>query len=165
MAAYCPARAADLPALAALYRDAARAFGPAVYTPEQVAAWCAVPDDAERFARWILDADTELALDAAGAPVGFCGVDLATGHVQSLYVRAGHERRGIGGALLARALARAGAGAAAGVPGGACGSARQEAWVTPFSCPVFLRAGFRLVETVQAPFNGVMFERYRVERP
>jgi translocation and assembly module TamB len=33
---------------------------------------------------------------------------------------------------------------------------------TPFSLPVFGRAGFVLVRTVREPFQGVMFERYRV---
>ncbi len=145
----------DLPALATLYRDAAAAYGPSAYSPAQVAAWRAVPDDEARFARWILDADTELALDDDGRPLGFCGVHLASGHVHSLYVAAGHGRHGIGSSLLARALLRA----------GAAGCGRQDAWATPFSRPVFLRASFRLVETVQAPFNGVMFERYRLERP
>ena len=39
-----------------------------------------------------------------------------------------------------------------------------EAWVTPFSLPVFERAGFRLVQRVKADFEGVAFERLRVER-
>lgn len=37
------------------------------------------------------------------------------------------------------------------------------AWVTPFSRPVFDRAGFVLVRTSTESFNGVLFERYRVE--
>ena len=41
---------------------------------------------------------------------------------------------------------------------------RLAAWVTPFSRPVFERAGFVLVRTVREAFEGVEFERYRVER-
>jgi hypothetical protein len=43
------------------------------------------------------------------------------------------------------------------------GATRFAAWVTPFSRPVFLAAGFALTQTVRAPFAGVEFERYRVE--
>jgi putative acetyltransferase len=148
---------ADLPALAALYRDAARTLGPRVYTPEQVAAWMRAPDDAPAFRAWILDADTELACDAHDAPLGFCGIS-ATGHVHSLYVRPDCARRGIGTTLLERAIARARERAPR------TGAAPLDAWVTPFSRPVFLRLGFLLTETVQAPFQGVTFERYRVTR-
>jgi putative acetyltransferase len=147
------ATAADLPALAALYRETAATLGPLVYTPEQVAAWCAAAD-ADRFVSRMLNTDTELACDATGSPLGFCGVGPG-GYVHSLYVRADAGRRGIGSAMLARALARA----------QARGVTTFEAWVTPFSRPVFLRHGFRLAETVQAAFEGVMFERYRVVRP
>ena len=152
---------ADLPALAALYRDAARVLGPQAYTPEQVAAWMCAPDDAAAFRAWILEADTELACDAHDTPLGFCGIS-ATGHVHSLYVRADRVRLGIGTALLERAIARA----LEGAPERASrtGPMPLDAWVTPFSRPVFLRLGFRLTETVQAPFQGVMFERYRVTR-
>lgn len=148
-----PARESDLPALASLYRDAATVFGPRVYTPEQVAAWRRSPDDAAAFRAWVLEADTELACDAEDAPLGFCGID-GRGHVHSLYVRPDVTRRGIGRTLLARAIVRV----------GAAGVTRLDAWVTPFSKPVFLAQGFRLVETVQAPFQGVLFERYRVAR-
>lgn len=40
--------AADVPALAALYRDTALALGPQVYTPEQVAAWARSTEDVDR---------------------------------------------------------------------------------------------------------------------
>ena len=33
---------------------------------------------------------------------------------------------------------------------------------TPFSLPVFGRAGFALVRTARGPFQGEIFERYRV---
>jgi GNAT superfamily N-acetyltransferase len=149
-----PAAPVDVPRLARLYRETAAAFGPLVYTPEQVAAWRGAPDDADRFAARILETDTELACEAAGAPLGYCGIG-PLGYIHSLYVRADAGRRGIGATLLARALARA----------EARGVVAFYAWATPFSRPIFLRQGFRLAETVLAPFNGVMFERYRVVRP
>ena len=37
-----------------------------------------------------------------------------------------------------------------------------EAWATPFSRPVFERAGFALAGVVSEPYQGVEFERYRM---
>lgn len=147
------ATAADVPALAALYRDTALALGPQVYTPAQVAAWARSTDDAERFARYILDADTWMAADDAG-PTGFCGVAVhdAVGEVHSLYVRAALTRQGLGSALLAHAVAQA----------RTAGARRFEAWATPFSKPLFERAGLRLERVVAEPYQGVVFERFRM---
>lgn len=149
------ATAADVPALARLYAQTARALGPACYSAVQVDAWCSFGQDTPAFRAYVLDADTWLALDAVGEPMGFCGVGGAgdVGEVHSLYVHHALVRRGIGSRLLGDALARA----------HACGVKRFAAWVTPFSRPVFDRAGFRLVRTVVEPYQGVEFERYRVE--
>lgn len=147
------ATAADVPALATLYRETALALGPQVYTPAQVAAWARSTDDAERFARYILDATTWVADDEAG-PAGFCGVAVHgdVGEVHSLYVRAALTRQGQGSALLAHALMQA----------RTAGATRFEAWATPFSKPVFERAGFRLERIVAEPYQGVLFERFRM---
>lgn len=148
------ASAGDVPALAALYRETALALGPQAYTPEQVAAWARSTDDTEPFARYILDADTWIAEGDDGAPRGFCGIAVhgAVGEVHSLYVRAALTRRGLGGTLLAHALAHA----------RQAGATRFEAWATPFSKPVFERAGFVLERVVAEPYQGVVFERYRM---
>jgi putative acetyltransferase len=144
------ATAADVPALAALYAHSARELGPQFYSAEQVLAWQGFAHDAPAFADYVLQSRTWMAKDAEG-PLGFCGID-ASGEVRSLYVRAAATRNGLGSALLAQALA----------------SARQQglaaftAWATPFSLPVFRRAGFTLERSVNEPFQGVMFERYRV---
>jgi len=152
-----PATAADVRALAALYRSAAVRLGPLVYTPEQVAAWVSFADDEAGFRRYVLDADTWVAERGGDAGIlGFCGVDIdgEVREVHSLYVDPPSSRQGIGAEMLRRTLQRAEAG----------GGRRFAAWVTPFSRPVFLRAGFAWTQTVQAPFAGTMFERYRVER-
>ena len=151
------ATGADVFVLAALYRDAALRLGPLVYTPEQARAWASFADDQPGFRNYLLDADTWIAeRPADGRALGFCGVsnDGDVGEVQSLYVSPPMTRRGIGTEMLRRTLERAQAG----------GVTRFAAWVTPFSRPVFLAAGFALAQTVAAPFAGVMFERYRVER-
>lgn len=145
------ATASDVPALAALYAQCARQLGPLVYSREQVAAWQSFGTDSPAFRAYVLDATTWMALDDVG-PAGFCGVDTA-GEVHSLYVRPELTRQGLGTRLLTHALAQA----------RAQGQERFTAWATPFSLPVFERAGMRLVGTVREPFGGVNFERYRVE--
>ena len=147
------ATAADVPALAALYANTARHLGPSCYAPEQVEAWAHFGADTPAFRDYVLNADTWLAEDGRGALLGFCGVS-DSGEVHSLYVRSDLTRQGLGSRLLADALQR----------GAARGITHFQAWATPFSRPVFLRAGFVLAQVVQAEFEGVMFERYRVER-
>lgn len=147
-----PATAADVPVLAALYGDAARTLGPWCYSDEQVEAWAAFATDAQAFADYVLKARTWVHTDDTGLVLGFCGIHLQ-GEVHSLYVRPGHHRQGLGTRMLAHAMDHA----------RADGVQRFAAWVTPFSRPLFLRAGFVLVRTVTAPFSGVLFERYRVE--
>ena len=148
---------ADVFVLAALYRDAALRLGPLVYTPEQVRAWASFADDEPGFRAYVLDSETWIAeRPGDGRTLGFCGVSTrdGLGEVRSLYVTPGRTRQGIGGEMLARTLARAEGG----------GATRFAAWVTPFSRPVFLAAGFALTQTVSEPFEGTLFERYRVER-
>ena len=152
------ATGADVHELAALYRDAALRLGPLVYTPEQAHAWASFADDAAGFRAYVLDNDTWLAQRPGdGRTLGFCGVRThdGVGEVHSLYVTPPRTRQGLGGEMLRRTLERA----------EAEGATRFAAWVTPFSRPLFLAAGFRLTETVTAPFAGTLFERYRVERP
>ena len=144
------AAAADLPALAALYANSARTLGPQVYSAEQVAAWTSFAQDTDAFAGYVLRGQTWLADDEQG-PLGFCGIE-ADGEVRSLYVRAAATRQGVGAALLAHALAQA----------RSHGIEHFAAWATPFSLPLFARAGFRRVRTLREPFQGVVFERYRV---
>src|SRR5262245_20969017 len=143
---------ADVPALAALYVNCAATFGPAVYTPEQVAAWRSFGEDRAAFHAYILGADTWVADDTAGgAPIGFCGISRA-GEVHSLYVHPAAARRGLGLQLLRWALEQA----------RERGVRSFAAWATPFSKPVFERAGFRLDRVSREPYNGVLFDRYHM---
>ena len=148
---------ADVFELAALYRDAALRLGPLVYTPDQVRAWAAFAEDGPGFRAYVLDSDTWIAQRPIdGRTLGFCGVSPhgELRELHSLYVTPNLTRRGLGAAMLRRTLERA----------EASGARRFEAWATPFSRPVFEAAGFVLVRSVTAPFAGVLFERYRVER-
>ena len=147
----------DVFTLAALYRDAALRLGPLVYTPEQTRAWASFADDEAGFRQYVLEADTWIAeRPVDGRALGFCGVsrDGDLRELHSLYVTPARTRQGLGGEMLRRTLERA----------EAEGATRFAAWATPFSRPVFLAAGFALTKTVTAPFAGVVFERYRVER-
>ncbi|MEL6704850.1 MAG: hypothetical protein AAFP15_11265, partial [Bacteroidota bacterium] len=54
------ATAADLPALATLYRDAVLAAGPLAYAPAQVAAWAAFADE-PAFEAFLLGPETLVA--------------------------------------------------------------------------------------------------------
>ena len=151
------ASGADVFVLAAMYRDAALRLGPRVYTPEQARAWASFADDEPAFREYVLNADTWIAERAGdGRALGFCGVSTEgeLREVHSLYVTPGRTRQGIGGEMLRRTLLRA----------EADGATRFAAWVTPFSRPLFLAAGFALTRTVTEPFAGTLFERYRVER-
>ena len=148
------ASAADVPALAQLYAHTARTLGGWCYGPQQVQAWAAFGADTPAFSAYVLDAQTWVFESDCGELLGFCGV-AASGEVHSLYVHASHTRQGLGSAMLAHALAQA----------GEQGVLDFAAWVTPFSKPVFERAGFRLTRTLTEDFNGAQFERYRVECP
>ncbi len=152
---------ADVPTLAAIYASAARELGNWCYTAEQVAAWSTFGADTPAFRDYVLDARTWVALPAEAAEVGgaetvlgFCGID-AEGYVPSLYVRPDHNHRGIGTALLAHAMADA----------RQRGLRRFSAWCTPFSEPVFARAGLVVVERPLAEFEGVSFRRCRMATP
>lgn len=140
---------ADVPALAALYARCARTMGPAVYTPQQVRAWESFGADTPVFRDYVLGATTWVFDD--GGAVAFCGVD-AVRDVRSLYVAPERTRQGLGTALLAHAMAQA-------------GGESFAAWATPLSRPVFERAGFRLERVVTEPYQGVVFDRYRMRRP
>lgn len=155
---------ADVPTLAGIYAGAARGLGSWCYTPEQVAAWSSFGADTPAFRDYVLGPRTWLALPAAGTDglaesgadtvLGFCGID-AEGHVHSLYVRADHNHRGIGTALLAHAMADA----------RGRGLRHFSAWCTLFSEPVFARAGLVVVERPLAEFAGVSFQRCRMATP
>jgi len=149
---------ADVPVLAALYAHTARTLGGWCYTPEQVAAWSSFGAHTPAFRDYVLGSRTWVAQRPEGADsedlLGFCGID-AHGHVHSLYVRADHNRRGLGTALLAHAMADA----------RERGLQHFSAWCTPFSEPVFARAGLVVVERPLAEFEGVSFRRCRMSTP
>ena len=125
-----PVTAADVPALAALCADTARRIGPACFSTEPVAAWVRFAADGPAFRDYVLKADTWVAEGDEASLLGFCGVG-GGGEVHSPYVRADLTRQGLGTRLLVDALQRT----------AERGTVRWQARATPFSRPVFLRAG------------------------
>ncbi|MFQ5569646.1 MAG: GNAT family N-acetyltransferase [Rhodothermales bacterium] len=142
---------ADLPVLADLYAGSVNAIGPEQYSEAQVASWASFARK-DTFCRFILESITYVAEDESGV-LGFCGLS-DSGHIASLYVRSDCTRQGIGSKLLATALDQA-------VKRG-IRILRSEA--SEFSYPLFLKFGFILsgMETVDR--NGVIFNRYLVEK-
>ena len=143
----------DVPALAALYAQTARTLGPGCYTVQQVQAWESFAHDTS-FGEYVLGACTWVLVDTEAQPCAFCGVDDG-GEVRSFYVRAGCTRRGIGSRLLAWVLQDA----------RARGHQRFSTWATPISRRVFERAGFVLQQVVREPYQGVLFDRFRLVLP
>ena len=101
---------ADAPAIRTLHRRSILAVGREFYTEAEVASWAhgLVP---ERYARAMSEKGEEflLAIDEAGAVVGFCSYK--DDEILGLYVDPSHARSGIGRAMLdraERALASAG---------------------------------------------------------
>lgn len=142
---------ADVSTLAALYEAAARAAGPAIFSPEQVETWAAFART-RPFRAFILDPHTFVAEDAEG-PLGFAGLE-DDGHVRSLYVHPRAMRRGIGSALLGDVLALA----------DERGLGRLYAEANPFSRPLFERFGFRTLRTETVVRGRVRFTLFAVER-
>ncbi|MEL7363956.1 MAG: GNAT family N-acetyltransferase [Bacteroidota bacterium] len=140
---------ADLPALAALYRDAVHTLGPLAYTPAQVAAWAATADE-PRFEAFVLGPETLIVEDETG-PIGFAGWR-PDGHVASLYVRPDRTRQGLGLRLLTAVIESA----------QAAGVTRLHSEASVFSRPVFERAGFLVTGTEDIERRGATFTRYLV---
>ncbi|TVQ10272.1 MAG: GNAT family N-acetyltransferase [Leptolyngbya sp. DLM2.Bin27] len=145
------ATAADLPTLAALYRETVLAHAPQHYTPAQTEAWAAVDADSSPFHQLILAVTTYVAEDDTGI-VGFAGIG-DSGHVASAYVRHDRLHQGIGSllmqAVLAHALEKQ--------------IQRLYAETSEFSLGLFTKFGFSQYDTEVVEHNGVQFTRYLVE--
>lgn len=143
---------ADLPNLAALYRDTVLVNAPQHYTVAQTEAWAAVDGDSHRFRQFILDVTTYVAEDSTGL-IGFAGIG-DDGHVASAYVRHDCLHQGIGSLLMQAVLTHA---QEKQIP-------RLYAEASEFSLGLFKKFGFRQYDTEVVDRNGVQFTRYLVEK-
>lgn len=147
-----PATAADLPALIAIFRAAIETVGPSHYDESQVAAWMAATNNERRFRRLTVEVDTVLAQDGTG-PVGFASLG-EEGYIIMLYVRPDRMRRGLAGRLLNALIEKA----------RARGDTRLHTEASPFSRPVFERAGFVVEEVETIERRGATFDRFLMAR-
>ncbi|MBE9139382.1 GNAT family N-acetyltransferase [Nodosilinea sp. LEGE 07088] len=146
------ATAADLPTLAALYRDTVLTKAPQYYTAAQTQAWATVDAESDRFREFILGVTTYVAENTTGM-VGFAGLG-NDGHVASAYVRHDCLHQGIGSALMQVVLDRA----------QKKHLQRLYAEASEFSLGLFQKFGFSQYATEVVDHNGVQFTRYLVER-
>lgn len=145
-------RSCDLRSLGRIYAASIRHLGPQRYTESQVAAWSSFPDEGGRFANWIEDASTIVAVTEQGECIGFGGIE-ESGHITALFVSPPYQRRGVGSRLLERLLSVA----------GDSGCRTVSTAASEFSRPLFERFGFRVQEIEQTVFKDVTFQRYLMQ--
>lgn len=147
------ATAADAPAIAALFHDTVRRVNARDYAAAQVEAWAgAAPDPARWLAR--LEGRFTWVEEENGVILGFIALE-ADGHVDTLYVHADHQRRGVAGRLLRRLEDEARARGLA--------TLRTEASITAQA--FFAAQGFRTIAAQDVEHRGSVFRNYRMEKP
>lgn len=135
------ARLADVPAIAAVMREAIRALARGGHGPRQLAAWSSLPP---LYHAWAMTAGGESYLVAvrSGRVVGYAA--LRRGEVTAAFVRPSAARRGIGAALLRRLERHA---ARAGAP-----ALRVRAALP--AVPFYEAMGFRGGRRIRVPLPG-----------
>lgn len=123
------------------------------YTPAQLDAWAPATPDREA---WAASFATHRAFVAAcenvDRPVGFADIDNA-GHIDRLFVRPAHQRRGVASALLATLEH---------VAPGPLRALSVDASIT--ARPFFERHGYHVVAKQRVTRRGVQLTNYRMEK-
>ncbi len=143
----------DLMPLIRLFRDSVRQVAIRDYTQAQVEAWA--PDEIDplafgmRFAR-----QTTMVAVESGATAGFATID-ERGHIDLLFVHPGHQRRGVGRALLSAvedwARVR--------------GLGLLSAHGSFTARPLFEAMGFTALIRRRVEIRGQALENFRMEKP
>ena len=144
--------AEDLEMLIALFNGAVRRVASRHYTPAQIAAWAPeTPDRAAWAAR--LSGRPTLVAEINGVIAGFSDLE-PDGHIDMLFVDAGHQGRGVAGALLDRieAMARE------------QGLERLFTEASITARPVFEHRGFRVEAAQDVALRGQTFRTYRMAK-
>lgn len=143
----------DVPILADVLRDSIRGLGAGFYTPGQIEAWARYPEDLEEF-RDRLAGGITLVAEEEGNAVAFGQLD-PFDHVEFLYCRTSHARRGIASRIHRdlEAVARA------------TGTASLRTEASRVSRPFFEAAGYHVEEVEQVERCGEMLERFRMSKP
>ena len=140
----------DLPSVAELFYQTVRHVDPALYTPEQTAAWAPEAGTPDGWARRFRGYQALVALDGERV-VGFASISPA-GHIDMLFVRHDRQREGIGAALLRRMLELA--------DGWRLDEVHTEASLVAKG--LFERFGFEVVEVEEVVRRGVSLRRFRM---
>lgn len=142
----------DGPALLDLFRDTIRRVNSRDYAPEQIAAWSSDDIDTMAWFRRFTGRFVRVA-EESGRPVGFIELE-PDGHIDRVFIAADHQRRGIGGQLLAAAVAEA---RRVGI-----GRLFTEASIT--ARPFFEAQGFTVLARQVVTCRGVELVNYRMQR-
>lgn len=142
----------DTEALADVLRDSIRGLGSPAYSSGQVDAWASYPEDMDDF-RTLLSGGVTLVAEDGGDVLAFGQLHPAD-HVEFLYCRAAHVRKGIASELYRRLEAIA---IAAGV-----GMMRTEA--SRVSRAFFEKFGYRVQEIELVQRCGETLERFRMTK-
>lgn len=94
------ATTADAAAILAVHRAAIEGVDPDVYTAAQLAAWKAAQDDPDQYPIGEAEQYLAVAEDEQAGIVGFVGLDLEEGVLETLYVDPEFGGKGVGSALL-----------------------------------------------------------------
>lgn len=141
--------------LQVVFRDAVRVAGPTRYSTPQVEAWAASADDTDAWVSRLAAGSTWVAVlpDDRERIVGLA-LMLPAGHVDLLYVDPAFHRRGIATGLLAAVEPDA---VAAGIDA-------LSADASLISHPVFVAAGYDVVEWEEVVHRGVTFPRAKMQK-
>ncbi|MEC4894476.1 MAG: GNAT family N-acetyltransferase [Oscillatoria sp. PMC 1051.18] len=142
----------DILELGKLYTDSVLHLAPQYYSDQQVQMWASFPSQRESFAKFILEPTTFI-IQEAETILGFSGI-ANDGHIASVYVHYNYLRKKIGSRLLATVLEYAQSNKIK----------RLYAEASEFSKPLFAKFGFEIYATEQVERNGVLFERYLVQK-
>jgi putative acetyltransferase len=142
----------DAAELADVLRDSIRGLGAVAYTPGQIEAWARYPEDLEEF-RVKLSGGITVVAEQDGCVVAFGQLNPAD-HVEFLYCRTSHARRGIASRIHhdLEAVARA------------TGAVFLRTEASRVSRPFFEALGYRLEQVEQVERCGEILERFRMSK-
>lgn len=145
-----PYRETDLPAVAAVYREAVRLFAPPLYTPGQVESWARFVDDHETL-RTMVEGGFGLVVEGPAGIDAFAVLNPAD-YVSLLYCRV--SRQGYASRLLQALETEA----------RRLGVGRVHTAASLISHPLFLRHGYVVDSPERVERNGMAFDRYLMSK-
>lgn len=142
----------DLEQLATLYYDSVVGLGPAVYNPDQVAAWASFAEDREAF-RTLLEKGHTLVAEVDGAPAAFCQLH-PEDHISLLYTAAQLGRKGLATEVYRRIEVYA----------REKGQTVLTTDASKISRPFFEKEGYTVRRAEETIRKGVSITRYQMEK-